>query len=72
MLLKLHNPRRLADGGGQNGWRRAEATGIAGWDDDKHPIAGGSCGHRAQRSWETKAREIIVRVMMVAYLHRAV
>lgn len=69
-LLVLHDPWRLAQGGGQDGWGRAEAAGVAGWDDDKYPIAGGSRGHRAQRAWETEAPEIIMIVMMVTYLHK--
>ena len=55
---------------GQDGWGRAEAAGVAGWDDDKHPIAGGSRGHRAQRAWETEAPGIIMIVMMVTHLHK--
>ena len=69
-LLVLHDPWRLAKRGGQDGWGRAEAAGIAGWDDDKHAIAGGSRGHRAQKAWETEAPEIIIIVMMVMHLHK--
>lgn len=68
-LLELHDRRRLAQGGGQNGRGRAEAAGIAGWDDDEHPIAGRSCGHRAQRAGKAKAREIMI-TRMVTRLHK--